>query len=298
MPTSTSDPHPLLLVLGMGYTASRFVQSHRNMFTRIAATARQPEKAKALSAGSIWGIPFDGGEPSSDLLRAAAAASHVLVSIPPRENGDPALSALGPLLRESENLRWIGYLSTTGIYGDHHGKWVDEDTPPEPRSDRTKARLEAEDGWRELATERRAVQVFRLSGIYGPGRNSLLDVRNGTAKRLAKPGQIFNRIHVDDIAAVLATAIRRPQAGPVFNLSDEEPAANEEVVAFAARLLGHDPPPLIAFADAELSDMARSFWLESKRVSSKRIGRELGVDLIYPTYREGLLKLLAEGEGQ
>src|SRR5690606_4507996 len=116
MPTSTSDPHPLLLVLGMGYTASRFVQSHRNLFTRIAATARQPEKAKALSAGSIWGIPFDGGEPSSDLLRAAAAASHVLVSIPPRENGDPALSALGPLLRENDNLRWIGYLSTTGIY--------------------------------------------------------------------------------------------------------------------------------------------------------------------------------------
>lgn len=296
MPTSTSE-RPYLLVLGMGYTAARFVQLHRAMFGRVAATTRSPEKAAGLAGGGIEALAFDGGDPPAGLVKAATEATHILVSIPPGEGGDPALAALRPLIRENRHLVWIGYLSTTAVYGDHQGKWIDEDTPLAPQSARAVRRAEAEAAWRAFGSDTRAVQVFRLSGIYGPGRNALVDIRSGQARRIAKPGQVFNRIHVDDIAQVLAAAIRRPGAGPVFNLADEQPAASEEVVAFAAKLLGREPPPLVAYADAELSDMARSFWDESKRVSSRRLQTALGVELLYPTYREGLLALIGAGEG-
>jgi nucleoside-diphosphate-sugar epimerase len=296
MQTSISD-RPLLLVLGMGYSASRFVQLHRAMFGRVAATTRRMDKAAGLIAGGLDAFQFD-GQPSQGLVRAAAEASHVLASIPPTKLGDPSLNTLRPLFRESKTLRWIGYLSTTAVYGDHQGRWVDEDADVAPKSDRAKWRVDAELGWRSLITPERAVQIFRLSGIYGPGRNALADLKSGDAKRLTKPGQVFNRIHVDDIAQVLAAAIARPDAGPIFNLADEEPAASEEVVAFAAKLLGHEPPPLKPYAQAQMSEMAKSFWTENKRVSAKRINAELGVDLLYPSYREGLLALMAEGEGR
>lgn len=296
MQTSTSD-RPLLLVLGMGYSASRFVQLNRAMFGRVAATTRRMDKAAGLIAGGLDAFQFD-GQPSQGLVRAAAEASHVLVSIPPTKLGDPALNTLRPLFRESKNLRWIGYLSTTAVYGDHQGAWVDEATPVAPKSQRGKWRADAEEGWRSLALPDRAVQIFRLTGIYGPGRNPLVDLKNGEAKRLAKPDQVFNRIHVDDIAQILAAAIARPEAGPIFNVSDEEPAPSEEVVAYAAKLLGQEPPPLTPFAQAQLSEMAKTFWDENKRVKATRINAELGVDLLYPTYREGLLTLMAEGEGR
>lgn len=280
----------------MGYSAARFVQRHRAMFGRIAATTRRMDKGAGLIAGGIDAFQFD-GQPSQGLVVAAAEASHVLVSIPPGDKGDPALAALRSLLRANKALTWIGYLSTTGVYGDHHGKWVDEDTPVAPQNARSRRRAEAEEAWRALATDTRAVQIFRLSGIYGPGRNALVEMKSGEAKRIAKPGQVFNRIHVDDIAQVLAAAVRKPAAGPVFNLADDEPASSEEVVAFAAKLLGREPPPLVPLAEARLSEMAQSFWTENKRVRARRIQTELGVDLIYPTYREGLLTLMAEGEG-
>ncbi len=295
MPTSTSE-RPYLLVLGMGYCAARFVQRHRSLFGRIAATTRRMDKGAGLIAGGIDAFQFD-GQPSQGLVVAAAEASHVLVSIPPGEKGDPALAALRPLLRANKALTWIGYLSTTGVYGDHHGKWIDEDTPVAPANERSKRRAEAEEAWRVLATETRAVQIFRLSGIYGPGRNPLADIKAGEARRIAKPGQVFNRIHVDDIAQVLAAAVKKPNAGPVFNLADDEPAPSEEVVAFAAKLLGREPPPLVPLAEAGLSEMAQTFWSENKRVRARRIQTELGVDLLYPTYREGLLALMSEGEG-
>lgn len=295
MQTSTSEK-PYLLVLGMGYCAARFVQRHRSLFGRVAATARRMDKVAGLAAGGIEAFQFD-GEPSQGLVVAAAEASHVLVSIPPGENGDPALNALRPLLRGNKGLTWIGYLSTTGVYGDHHGKWIDEDTPVTPQNERSRRRAEAEAAWRALATDACAVQIFRLSNIYGPRRNPLAELKAGQARRIAKPGQVFNRIHVDDIAQVMAAAVRRPRAGPVFNLADDEPAASEEVVTFAARLLGREPPPLVPFAQANLPEMAKSFWLENKRVRARRIQTELGVDLLYPTYREGLLALMAEGEG-
>lgn len=297
MPISTSEDRPLLLVLGMGYSASRFVQLHRSMFGRVAASVRSMDKQEHLSAAGIDAFPLK-GEASEGLARAAGEASHVLVSIPPGEEGDPALNVLGDVLRDSESLRWIGYLSTTAVYGDREGAPTDENAPPNPQSDRAKRRAEAETAWRALAGENRAVQVFRLSGIYGPGRNALAELKAGTARRLTKPGQVFNRVHVDDIAQVLAAAIRRPEAGPVFNLADEQPAPSHEVVTFAAKLLGVEPPPLMPVEEAGLSEMARSFWAENKRITARKIETELGVDLLFPTYREGLLALFAAGEGR
>jgi dTDP-4-dehydrorhamnose reductase len=297
MPISTSEPPGLLLVLGMGYSASRFVELHRGKFARVAATARRMDKVAALKADGVEAHLFDGAA-SPGLLQAAHEASHVLVSIPPGESGDPALNALGPALVGNRALSWIGYLSTTAVYGDQQGGWVDEDTPVSPQSARAKRRAAAEEAWRALAHDRRAVQIFRLSGIYGPGRNALVDLKHGNARRLTKPGQVFNRIHVDDIARVLAAAIERPGAGPVFNLADQEPAPVHEVVTYAAGLLGIEAPPLMPAEEAGLSDMAKSFWAENKRISIKGLQTGLGVDLAFPTYREGLASLFAAGEGR
>jgi nucleoside-diphosphate-sugar epimerase len=297
MPTSISETHPFLLVLGMGYSAQRFVELHRNRFSRIAATARSLAKFDPMKMRLIEPLLFDGAA-QPDLLKAAREASHILVSIPPDETGDPALNALGGVLRSSENLRWVGYLSTTAVYGDRAGAWTDEDTPIMPQSARAKRRAAAEGAWRALAQKNRAVHVFRLSGIYGPSRNALVDLKHGEARRLTKIGQVFNRIHVDDIGAVLAAAIDRPEAGPIFNVADDEPAASSDVVAFAAGLLGIFPPPLTRIEDADLSDMAKSFWAENKRISPRRIKEELEVALSYPTYREGLRALFVAGEGR
>ena len=297
MPISTSEPPGLLLVLGMVYSASRFVELHRGKFARVAATARRMDKVAALKADSVEAHLFDGAA-SPGLLQAAHEVSHVLVSIPPGESGDPALNALGPTLAGNRALSWIGYLSTTAVYGDQQGGWVDEDTPVSPQSARAKRRAAAEEAWRALAHDRRAVQIFRLSGIYGPGRNALVDLKHGNARRLTKPGQVFNRIHVDDIARVLAAAMGRPGAGQVFNLADQEPAPVHEVVTYAAGLLGMQPPPLMPVEEAGLPDMAKSFWSENKRISIKGLHTGLGVDLAFPTYREGLASLFAAGEGR
>ena len=191
-------------------------------------------------------------------------------------------------------LAWAGYLSTTGVYGDHGGGWVDEDTPPAPSTARGEARVRAEAEWR--AVPNLPLHVFRLAGIYGPGRGPFAKLRAGTARRVVKPGQVFSRIHVDDVALVLRASIDRPQPGAVYNVCDDDPAPPEDVIAHAARLLGLPPPPAVAFADAELSPMARSFYAESKRVSNRRIKEELGVALRHPDYRSGLAATLrAEG---
>jgi nucleoside-diphosphate-sugar epimerase len=287
-----------LLVLGMGFTTSRFVELYGAEFDRVAVTVRSPEKAETLRARRLAAYPLTPGVPLlPDLVAFARAATHVLVSIPSGEAGDPGFLALGEIFADSAALRWVGYLSTTGVYGDHVGNWIDESALLAPRSARAHRRAEAEEAWLGLALPDRAVQVFRLSGIYGPGRNALADLRAGEARRLTKPGQVFNRIHVDDIAAVLAAAIRHPNAGPVFNLADDEPAPSHEVVAFAADLLGVEPPPLTPVDEAVMSEMAKSFWAENKRIRNNRVKTELGVELAYPTYREGLTALHEAGEG-
>jgi nucleoside-diphosphate-sugar epimerase len=284
-----------LLVFGCGYTSRAFVRRHRAAFSRIAATARSADRLERLRAEGILGIAFDGFAPAHPALRdEVASADAILVSIPPDETGDPVLRSLGEALRRAP-ARWIGYLSTVGVYGDHGGAWVDEATPPRPASRRSHQRVAAEEAWLALARDAgRPVHVFRLAGIYGPGRSPLAKVTAGRARRIVKAGQVFNRIHVDDIADVLMGSLARPRAGAVYNVADDEPAPPQDVVAFAAGLTGVAPPPEVAFDHADLTPMARSFYGENKRVANRLLREELGVRLSYPTYREGLRALWHE----
>ncbi len=250
----------------------------------MIGTTRSPAKAEMFRR--------DGVEPlmwPADLAPALARATHILGSAAPDAAGDPFLQAV-PLIAQSPAV-WVGYLSTTGVYGDHQGGWVDEDTPLTPRSDRGRWRVLAETQWRAT---RLPVHVFRLAGIYGPGRGPFEKVRDGTARRIIKPGQFFSRIHVVDIAQVLAASIRQPAPGTAYNVCDDNPAPPEDVLSHAAHLLGLPEPPAVPFDEAEISPMARSFYGESKRVRNDRIKTGLGVRLHYPTYQEGLAALLAE----
>jgi len=228
--------------------------------------------------------------PGSDLTPALARASHLLSSVAPDGEGDPVLRALGPQIAAA-NLDWVGYLSTTGVYGDHGGDWVDEDTALTPATARGRARVAAEADWQALGVP---LHIFRLAGIYGPGRGPFAKLRAGTARRIVKPGQVFSRTHVADIAQVLAASIARPDPGRIYNVCDDDPAPPQDVIAHAAQLLGLPVPPEEPFETADLSPMARSFYAESKRVRNDRIKDELGVRLLFPTYREGLAAILAE----
>ncbi len=278
-----------LVVFGFGYTAEVFARQARGRFDRVLATARTPEKAARIAEGGIVGrvFPDAAGEHLLDVDIAAAEA--LLVSVPPGPDGDPVLARFAEAIASAPRLGWIGYLSTVGVYGDQDGAWIDETTPARPVSQRSRQRLAAEEAWLALGRQRgKAVQVFRLAGIYGPGRSPLQKVLDGSAKRIVKPGQVFNRIHVEDIAAVLEASLDRPRPGAIYNVADEEPAPPQDVVAYAAELAGLPLPPEVAFDEADMSPMAKSFYGENKRVSSRLIRDELGVTLRYPTYREGL----------
>ena len=218
---------------------------------------------------------------------AFACTTHILSSVPPGPAGDPVLSFHAADIAAIETLEWVGYLSTTGVYGDRGGDWVDEASELRPTGERGRRRVAAEAGWRGLETDA-AVQLFRLAGIYGPGRSALDTVRGGQARRIVKPGQVFSRIHVDDIANVLRASIDKPNAGAAYNVCDDEPAPPQEVIAYACDLLGVAPPPEIPFEDAALSDMAKSFYRDNKLVSNDRIKKELGVVLKWPNYRDAL----------
>jgi nucleoside-diphosphate-sugar epimerase len=233
--------------------------------------------------------------PGTDLSGAFAAATHLLTSVSPDAGGDPVLRALGAEVRAAApRLAWAGYLSTTGVYGDRGGDWVDEDSALTPATSRGRWRVEAEAAWR--AVPGLPLHVFRLAGIYGPGRGPFEKLRAGTARRIVKEGQWFSRIHVDDIAQVLLASIGRPRPGAAYNLCDDDPAPPQDVIGEAARLLGLPPPPLVPFEEAEMTPMARSFYAESKRVRNDRIKAELGVRLLHPDYRSGLRAILrAEG---
>ncbi len=284
-----------LLVFGHGYSAAAFTSAAREHFSQIAVTVRTPDKAQRLAGQGFDAHVFDGLSGVSDALAVAiGGADAILVSVPPGEAGDPVLAAAAAAIAAAPALGWVGYLSTVGVYGDHGGAWVDEDTPCRPVSRRSVQRVAAEEAWARLGAEAgRRVHIFRLSGIYGPGRNALENLRAGTARRIDKPGQVFNRIHVADIAGALMASLRRPDAeGGVYNVTDDEPAPPQDVVAHAAALLGVPPPPLVPFEQAELSPMGRSFYGENKRVSNRRIKERLGFTLRYPTYREGLAACL------
>ena len=275
-----------LFCFGLGFSALALARQLRDKGFAIAGTCRSEEKAAALRAEGIDAFVYG---PDHALDPAVLeGTTHLLLSIPPDEQGDPVARDLGNAL-QALPLQWVGYLSTTGVYGDRGGDWVDELSPLAPSTARGRRRLEAEEQWAALDLP---LHIFRLAGIYGPGRNQLATLRAGTAKRIVKEGQVFSRIHVEDIANILAASIAHPAPGTAYNVCDNEPAPPQEVVTYAAELLGLTPPPEVPFEDADLSPMAKSFYAESKRVSNKRIREELGITLRYPTYREGLRALL------
>lgn len=287
-----------LVALGLGYSAAAFVAQGAGRFGHVTATVRQPERALALSRPSLDVIPWAGGPPPAALAEALRQADALLVSVPAAEGGDPALPWLASDIAAAPCLRWIGYLSTVGVYGDHAGAVVTESSALRATSRRGLDRIAAEAAWLRLGEDaRKTVQIFRLAGIYGPGRNQLAALREGAARRIVKPGHLFSRIHVDDIAGACLASLDRPLPGAAYNVADDEPAPASEVVTFAAALLGVPPPPEENFETAALSPMARSFYADSRKVSNARLTGELGYALRYPTYREGLRALLIAGEG-
>jgi len=296
-----------LVCIGLGYSAATLAGALASVGWRITGTSRSAEGAAAIAARGHVGVhwpafdarPAETGERPSvgSAVRAVDAAlhdaTHLLVSAPPDASGDPVLAAFESTLAACRGLTWVGYLSTIGVYGDCRGAWVDERSPAQPGTERSRRRLAAE--LSSLAFGRRtgvAVQVFRLAGIYGPGRSVVDQLRAGTARRIVKPGHMFNRIHVEDIAGALKASIARPRAGAVYNVTDDEPAAASDVVAFAAELMGLAPLPAVPFAEAQLSEMGRSFYEESKLVRNDLLKRELGLELRHPTFREGIAALL------
>lgn len=281
-----------LVVFGCGYSARRFVALHVEGFGAVDVTARSAETVAALRAEGLAAHLFDGSPADEALAAAASRATHVLVSAPPGEAGDPTLAGAGDALARAADLRWVGYLSTIGVYADAEGGWVDETTPPDAANERARRRVEAEAAWLDFGTTTgAAIQIFRLAGIYGPGRSAIENLKAGTARRLIKPGQVFNRIHVDDIAAAVAAGIAHPEVGPIVNVTDDEPAPPQDVIAYAAGLIGAPTPPDMSFESADISPMARSFYSSNKRVSNRRLREELGVRLAFPTYREGIAAL-------
>jgi nucleoside-diphosphate-sugar epimerase len=283
-----------LFCFGMGFSARHLARRLGAEGWRVTGTATTPEGVARIVAQGYAGLLFDGTAPAAGVAAALGAASHVVVSAPPDAEGDPVLRHHGDDLAAAQSIGWIGYLSTVGVYGDRKGAWVDELSPPMPVSERSRRRVAAEQAWTAFAERSgKRVQIFRLAGIYGPGRSAIDNLRAGRAQRIVKPGQRFNRIHVEDIATVLIAAMGASTPHAIFNVSDDEPAAQQDVVAYAAELLGREPPPAVAIDDAELSAMAQSFFNESKLVRNRRIKEALGVTLAYPTYREGLAQIAA-----
>ena len=287
-----------LFCFGYGFSASALGALLGPAGWSLAGTCRTSQGCAALAAAGVEAVPFSREAPLEDAAGCLAGATHVLLSIPPDDVGDAALDCLGDEIAALPGVEWIGYLSTTGVYGNTGGAWVDESAAPAPTGARGRRRVAAEDGWLTFgARHGLAVHVFRLAGIYGPGRNALTAVRRGAARRIAKPGQVFSRIHVADIARALAASIARPRPGAIYNVCDDEPAPGADVVEHACALLGVAPPPLVPLEDADLTPMARSFYADNRRVSNARIKEELGVALKFPDYRAGLASLLKEEAG-
>ncbi|MFB6450898.1 SDR family oxidoreductase [Bradyrhizobium tunisiense] len=280
-----------LFILGLGYSARHFVGKFGGTFSHVAGTVRDPAQQDDIAGIEVH--PFSGSDPDRMTAERIGEADVLLISIPPGNAGDPAIAAFGDVLAAGR--RKIVYLSTIGVYGDHGGGWVDESTPPQPTLERARMRIAAEQAWMEAA--RGEAAILRLAGIYGPGRNALATLRAGTARRIIKPGQVFNRIHADDIAGAIMAAIHHGSGG-IWNVCDDEPAPPQDVIAYAAELMGVAPPPEEAFATADMSAMARSFYASSARVSNAKLKRELGVALVHPTYRHGLDALWRAGEGR
>ncbi len=282
-----------LSAFGLGFSAQELARRLTAQGWEIAGTARDSGKIEQLEAQGFAATRFAGAKDNPRVPSLLEGTTHLLHSIPPGPEGDPVLACYRDEIAKLGTLRWVGYLSTVGVYGDQQGRWVDETTPPRPNSARTEARVTAERAWLGFGEETGIpVHIFRLAGIYGPGRSVFDKLRAGTARRINKGGQVFSRIHVADIASVLEASIARPRPGAIYNVADDEPAAPGDVVAHAAKLIGMTPPPEVEFEDADLTPMARSFYEGSRRIRNDLIKSELGVALRYPTYREGLASLM------
>lgn len=278
-----------LLCIGHGYSATALSQRLIPQGWHVIGTTRSADKARRLEAMGVEALVWPG-----DISQALARATHLLSSVGPDDAGDPVIRDLGPAIT-ARTWDWVGYFSTTAVYGHHNGAWVDETTALTPATARGAARVRAEAEWAALGLP---LHIFRLAGIYGPGRGPFEKVRDGTARRIFKPGQVFSRVHVEDIAQVVDASLHQPYPGAIYNVCDDDPASPEDVLSLAAELLGLPEPPMVPYEAAEMTPMARSFYAENKRVRNDRIKRDLGVRLIYPTYREGLAGLLAkEGSG-
>lgn len=285
-----------LFVFGIGYTAGHYLRHHAGHCDAVAGTVRSLDKVGDLAADGIAALRFDPPEADPEIEARLGEADALLVSVQPGRDGDPVLARFGAAIEASGRLARIAYLSTVGVYGDHGGAWIDEEVRPVPGSERGARRLAVEDAWLALgARAGKQVAVLRLAGIYGPGRNILRDLRDGSARRIDKPGQVFNRIHVDDIGRAISAALLNEGVGGAWNIADDEPAPAPDVVAYGAKLLGLEPPAVLPFAEAELSPMALSFYGANRRISNRAMKHGLGVTLGYPTYRDGLAAL-AEDE--
>jgi nucleoside-diphosphate-sugar epimerase len=294
-----------LFCFGLGYTASRLAFRLLAEGWAVAGTCRSLEAQAELRELGFDAFLFDGDGPLDDAEAALRGTTHLLGSVPPGldggggGSGDPVLSCHRGDIIETGGLRWVGYLSTTGVYGDTGGASVNEDASLNPTSDRSRQRMEAEEGWLALHRDHGLpVHVFRLAGIYGPGRSALDQVRAGKARRVLKPGHMFSRIHVDDIGRVIKASMDNPHPGQVYNLADDQPASPSDVTAFACELLNAEPLPVIPFDEAakEMSPMGLSFWRDNRRIDNSRIKNELGVTLLYPDFRDGLRAIMAEDE--
>lgn len=286
-----SPPPPYkLFCFGYGYTCDYLGHAlMQNEGWRVAGTTRDNEKRQALRARGVEAHIFDKGCPLADPLYILQDTTHLLISTPPDDEGDPTYNMYAEDIAKLSNLQWVGYLSTTGVYGDRDGKWVDETSSVQPTSQRGTRRAKAEDQWLSLgAGENLPVHIFRLSGIYGPGRSALDSVRAGVARRIDKPGHAFGRIHVEDIVQVLLASMQNPAPGEIYNVTDDEPSPSHEVISYACDLLQQPEPPLLNFEEADLAPIARSFYNDNKRVSNNKIKNQLGVDLKYKNYKDGL----------
>ena len=291
--TQSVGPRPHLFCFGLGYTALTLGRRLTASGWVVTGTCRSAERQARLREAGFAAVIFDRDRPVD--ASALSGVTHLLVSVPPDAMGDPVLALHGGDIAILPELPWLGYLSTTGVYGDRGGGWVDETARLRPTGERGRRRVAAEQGWLDLWRDRGVpVHIFRLAAIYGPGRSAFDALRAGTARRIDKPGQVFSRIHVADLASVLIASIERPRPGAVYNVCDDDPAPPAAVVAHAAELLGVEPPPLVALEAARLSPMARSFYDDNKRVANRLIKTELGVRLRYPDYRAGLAAILTE----
>ncbi|MGV6802638.1 MAG: SDR family oxidoreductase [Ruegeria sp.] len=276
-----------LFSFGHGYTARALSRRLAPKGWRIVGTTRDAAEKDAIRAAGTEPLVWPGEAPDLD------GVTHLLISTAPTAQGDPVLAALrDEIAARARQFAWVGYLSTTAVYGDHQGGWVDESTPPSPTAERGRWRLQAEQDW--AAIPGLPLHIFRLAGIYGPGRGPFSKLKKGGLRRIIKPGQVFSRIHVEDIAQVLEASMRRPDPGAIYNVCDDEPVPPQDVIGFAAQLQGLPLPPAVDFDTADLTPMARSFYNENKRVRNDRIKTDLGVTLKYPNYRVGLEALHAD----